>query len=573
MAVLALNAYAHNAAVALYDGRRPLAAEQERFDGVKKSGAFPHEALRQLVLPAISPADVTCIAYPWKPSRFTATYLKLFCNDLPRSLELIDPRCSPRLNILSGLKVLFRLRSQLRRALGTRLPPVHFVEHHLAHAANAFYSSSFERALIVVADAFGDICSLSVFVGEGGQLRKVHENRFLDSLGMLYACVTQYLGYRTLLDEGKVMALAGFGDDSLEPAFRRIVRLLPGGEYVFDFSYLNFNRSGERRPFTEKFERTFGPPRRPGEPLSPAHYNVARALQRTTEETILHVVRGARARYKIDWLCVAGGVALNCLANGRIVREAGFRSLFVPPAPDDSGAVLGAAQAVAHMTLAMPRNGPLEAADLGPEYTAARMRATLTRSAYTVSEPPDVAEAAAELIDAGHVVGWFQGRMEFGPRALGYRSILADPRRAELQGRLNALKGREHFRPFGPAVLRERCAELFEGVDASPYMSIAALVRPVARTRIPAAVHVDGTARVQTLEADRGGPLRAVVEAFHRRTGVPCVVNTSLNCHSPIAATPEDALACFERAGLDELVLGPYLVRRPSRKQRGGHGS
>ncbi len=564
MPVLALNAYAHNAAVALYDGRTAVAAEQERFDGVKKSGAFPREAIQNVILPEVNPADLACIAYPWKPSRFATTYLKVFCNDLPRSLELIDPRCSPRLNIFSGMNVLFRLRSQLREVLRSRLPRIHFVEHHLAHAANAFYSSPFDRALVLVADAFGDICSLSTFIGEGQHIRKMYENAFLDSLGMLYACVTIHLGYRPLLDEGKVMALAGLGNDSLVPAFEQIARFAPDGKYAFDFSYLNFNHSGERRPFTEKFEQAFGPPRRSGDSLLPAHYNLARALQRTTEDTMLHVLRAARARYGIDRLCIAGGVALNCLANGRIAREADFRSVFVPPAPDDSGAVLGAAHAVAHMTLGIPRNGALEHADLGPEYTDARMRAALNGTPYCVSEPGDVAESAAELIDSGQIVGWFQGRMEFGPRALGYRSILADPRRADFHAKLNALKHRESFRPFAPAVLAERCDELFDGACASPFMNIAARARVGARERIPAALHVDGTARIQTLDAHRGGPLRAVVEAFYRRTGVPCVINTSLNCAAPIAATPEDALACFERAHLDALFLGPYLVTRRS---------
>jgi carbamoyltransferase len=277
---------------------------------------------------------------------------------------------------------------------------------------------------------------------------------------------------------------------------------------------------------------------------------------------MLHVLRGARERYGIDRLCIAGGVALNCLANGRVARESGFDAIFVPPAPDDSGAVLGAAQAVAHMTLGIPRNGGLERADLGPEYTQARIRAALSATPYGVSQPHDLADAAAQLIDAGQIVGWFQGRMEFGPRALGYRSILADPRRPDLQEKLNALKHRESFRPFAPAVLAEHCDELFDGASPSPFMSIAARARAGACERIPAAVHVDGTARIQTLGTNDGGPLRAVVEAFYRRTGVPCVINTSLNCATPIAATPEDALACFERAQLDALFIGPYLVTR-----------
>ncbi len=562
MTILGVAAYAHNAAAALYDGTHALAAEQERFDGVRKSGAFPADVIRELILPAVGAGSIDLVAYPWKPRRFAATYLKVFANDLPWSLELVDPRCSPNLNVISGLKVVVRLRSELRGALGGRLPPIRFVEHHLAHAANAFFSSDLDRALILVADAFGDACSLSLFLGEGNRIRKLYENDFLDSLGILYASVTKHLGFRTLHDEGKVMALAALGDDSLVPEFSSIVRLLPDGSYRFDFSYLNFHHSGERRPFTARFERLFGPPRRPGEALISAHRNLARALQQTVEDTLVHVVRGAHARYGIDRLCFAGGLALNCLANGRILEATPMRALFVPPAPDDSGAVLGAAQAVAHLELGRPRQR-LSSAALGPEYSASRMHATLD-GRFVVEEPPDVADRTAELIARGGIVGWFQGRMEFGPRALGFRSILGDPRQEGLRDRVNRMKRREDFRPFAPAVLAEHAPALLSRPAPSPYMSFASPVEPSVRCRVPGALHVDGTARFQTLERNDPSPLRAVVEAFHRRTGVPCIVNTSLNCQSPIAAAPKDAVACFARAGLDALVLGPYvMVRRP----------
>jgi len=563
MNIVGLAAYAHNAAAALYDGTRAVAGEQERFDGIKKSGAFPEGVFREVILPAVAPRDIDLLAYPWKPSRFAATYLKLFCNDLPYSLALVHPRCSPRLNIFSGLRVLFRLRADLRRVLGRRLPPLHFVEHHLAHAANAFYSSSFDRALVLVADAFGDVCSLSIFLGEGRQLTKAYENRFLDSLGMLYSCVTLHLGFPTLLGEGKVMALAGLGDDSLVPAFQQIVELLPNGEYRLDFSYLNFHHEGERRPFTEKFCRVFGAPRGSNEPITPAHCSLARALQRTVEDTMLHVVRAALTRHGLDRLCFAGGLALNCLANGRLLRETGVREMFVPPAPDDGGAVLGAAQAVAHLHASLPRQGGIDRADLGPEYPVERMRNAVRGLPYEISEPLDIARDTAELIARDMIVGWFQGRMEFGPRALGYRSILADPRSPTVRERLNRLKGREHFRPYAPAVLAEHSPACFDGAYPSPFMSFATRAKPEIRRSIPGATHVDGTARIQTLEPHNSNPLRRVVEIFHQITGVPCVVNTSLNRRTPIAATPEDAVACFEKASLDALVVGPYLVQRP----------
>src|SRR5207247_2068295 len=290
-------------------------------------------------------------------------------------------------------------------------------------------SSDFDRALILVADAFGDICSLSLFIGEGQRIRKVYENHFLDSLGILYSSVTKHLGFRTLYDEGKVMALAGYGDDSSVEEF--------------------------------------------------------------------------------------GGLALNCLLSGRIVREAGLCAVFVPPAPDDSGAVLGAAQAVLHVDLGRPRR-PIHSAALGPEYTTDRIRAALPVGRYAVFEPTDVAAKAAELIAGGCIVGWFQGRMEFGPRALGQRSILGDPRRADLHERLNRMKRREAFRPFAPAVLAEHAGTLLRHVTRSPFMSFATVVEPRLRASIPGALHIDGTARFQTLECGDPSPIRRVVEAFHR---------------------------------------------------------
>jgi carbamoyltransferase len=562
MNIVGLAAYAHNAAAALYDGTRVVAAEQERFDGVRKSGAFPGAVFQEVILRHIDPREIDLLAYPWSPKRFLPTYCKIFLNDPPHSLALIDPRCSPRLNVFSGIRTLTRLRSDIRRVLGRRPPPVRFVEHHLSHAANAYFSSPFDRALVLVADAFGDVCSLSIFVGEGSHLRKVYENNFLDSLGMLYSCVTRHLGYPTLMGEGRVMALAGLGDESLVANFKEIVKLLPNGEYRFDFSYLNFHRDGERAPFAKKFHQLFGPPRGEQEPITPKHCSLARALQRTVEDTLAHVVRETLERFKLDRLCFAGGLALNCLANGRLLRETPAREIFVPSAPDDAGAVLGAAQAVAHLQLGMPRERGIDCGDLGPGYPPQRVKEALRHLPYQVSEPANVAEEVAGLIASNRIVAWFQGRMEFGPRALGYRSILADPRQPEVRTRLNRHKGREQFRPYGAAVLAEYRGSYFDGRNPSPFMSFADPTVHRTRSSIPGVTHADGTTRVQTLEPGTQNPLRPVIEAFFRRTGVPCVVNTSLNRQSPIAATPEDAVGCFINADLDALAIGPYLVHR-----------
>jgi carbamoyltransferase len=560
--ILGLSAYAHNSGLALYDGRVHLSVEEERFDRRKKSGAFPRRSLAAAHAMGLTPSDVEAIAYPWSPRHFVRSYLRVFTNDLPYSLALLRPKSSPNLNVLSGLRMATLLRRDVRGGVG-RVPPLRFVEHHRAHAACAFFNSPYDEALVLVVDAYGDRCSVSAFLGQGTELREVYGNSFLNSLGVLYSCVTQHVGYRTLHDEGKVMALASMGTDALYPEFRKIVQLGDDGAFQFDFSYLNYHRAGEARPFSEKFTRIFGPARRPEEPIGQRDMDLAAALQRVLEETLLHIVGALRRRYPVRYLAYAGGVALNCVANGRLAREAGFDGVFVPPNPDDGGVPLGAAMYYHHAVLGRPRLAPLVHPFHGTEYGGDDADRALAGLPFRRVEDP--AEEAAALLAEGRTVAWFQGRMEMGPRALGNRSILADPRPDGMRDHLNRnVKHREEYRPYAPSILAEAAGRWFPDAPPSPFMSFAGRIDPQYQTRVPAVIHVDGTARLQTVQADAHPLYHRLISAFARRTGVPLVLNTSLNDSTPICATPEDAVACFRGTNLDALVVGDRLALKDS---------
>ena len=435
------------------------------------------------------------------------------------------------------------------------------VAHHDAHAACAFFSSDFDDALVLVADAFGDECSISAYVGRDGTVEQVYRNRLVASLGVLYSCVTLYLGYKTVLDEGKVMALASYGTDAYVDEFRRIVELRDDGTVDLDWSWINFHRAGEIRPFTKRFEEAFGPPRKPDEPLEQRHKDLAFALQRRTEDALLHLARSLREKHGARNLAFAGGVAMNCVSAGRMARECGFDATFVPANPDDGGTPLGAAMWHAHCTLARPRGQSVPSAAVGLAFDEARVSSALGGREHVVVDDP--AEEAAALLAAGRTVGWFQGRMEIGPRALGNRSLLADPRDPGMQDHLNAnVKHREPYRPYAPSVLDEAVAEWYPDSPYSPFMSFTSRVAPEHAEEVPAVTHVDGTARVQSVREDVAPDYHRLISAFARRTGVPLVLNTSLNDREPICATPEDALRCFDGTQLDALLMGDRLVLR-----------
>jgi carbamoyltransferase len=565
--VFAINAFAHDAGVAcVLDGDLVFSVEEERLNREKKTGALPvlglAEMTRRFNLPL---AEVRTVAFPWRPWRLLRTMAGEVLRGWPTTLNLLRDEASPHLNRLAWRRFAW-LKWILARRLNWR-PRLVRVGHHLAHAANAYYLSPFDDAAILIMDGYGDDASLAVYEGRGSDLRFVSRNRFFDSLGMLYAAITKHLGWRTLHHEGTVMALAAYGSDRLVPAFRNLVTLLPEGRFRLDNRLLSFQRYGERQMVTPEFVKVFGPPRGPDDPIDDRHRDLANALQVTAEEIILHIARHLRERLGSRNLCLGGGVALNCQANARLAREAGFDRVFVSSSPSDTGTTLGAAL-VAARAVGSPRLGgafPHASPYLGPDYSRAECLAALRAKSLPYRQVADPAELAARLIDEGAIVGWFQGRSEIGPRALGNRSILADARREDTPERLNAtIKRRPKFRPYAPACLAEHVGACFEhGID-SPYMSFALAMRPEWRARAPAALHADGSARVQAIYPDLNPLFHALVSHFYRRTGVPMVINTSYNrVGEPIVDSPASAVATFCATGLDLLFLGDLVAWKP----------
>jgi carbamoyltransferase len=449
----------------------------------------------------------------------------------------------------------------VRRHLGAR-PRTRFVPHHRAHAATAWFSSGFERAAVLVVDGMGDFSCAAVFDARDGRLRQRWANRFPDSLGLVYAALTAYLGFRPFSDEYKVMGLAAHGRDRFRRELGDIIEVARDGRFAIADGYFTFRSDYSRLPFYgPALERVLGPARRPGEPVDERHADIAASLQARLEEAMLALAAAARRLTGARDLCLAGGVALNCAMNGRLRAAAPFDRTFAGPAPHDAGCAMGAALAVAADAGDRPRP---PSPYLGPACTPDTIARVVATSLLPARRLADPAATAAQLVAQGHAVAWLQGRLELGPRALGNRSILADPRDPAMPGFLNRhVKQREEFRPFAPAVLAERAGELFDLAGASPYMQFAVPVRTAWRARIPAVVHVDGTARVQTVAAADNPAFRRVLEEFDRRTGVPCLLNTSLNSHGdPMAASAEDALACFGRTGLRYAILGDWLVAK-----------
>jgi carbamoyltransferase len=426
----------------------------------------------------------------------------------------------------------------------------HYVPHHLAHAASAFHASPYETAAVMTLDGRGERATTSYYVGEGHQLIEHGAVTMPHSLGLLYEQVTSYLGYLHSSDEYKVMALASFGKPEYLETFRKLVRVVGEGRYVIG---------------PVDFEQWFGPPRRRGGPLEQRHYNLARSLQQVLEETTLDLAGWLHESTRQQDLCLAGGVALNCVLNARLRSHGPFKNVWVQPAAGDAGTALGAALWIdAQMrSPAEPRRSRMDHVFWGPAYDDDEIEALLRRAKVSYRRLENIPEETAQLLECDQIIGWFQGPMEFGPRALGARSILASPINASMQDRLNDIKDREDFRPVAPVVLEEAAHEWFVDAGVSPFMLFVFDVQPDKAARIPAVRHVDGTARVQTINRAQHPLYYDLLKAFERRTGVPVLVNTSFNVRSePIVCTPRDAVSAFFSSPLDALVMGSFLVEK-----------
>jgi carbamoyltransferase len=557
MNILGVNCFAHDTAAALLrDGRVTAFVEQERFNRQKHTKAFPDDAIEFcLRRGGIEIAEVDVVAFAHRAgldyARGAADALRRF------------PRSAKRLAAQSYVDaMLWKKQHDFLRRWGYRGRVVN-VGHHQAHAASAFFASGFDEAAVLTLDRGGDFLSTTLGMGSGSNLEMLAEVKNPDSLGEIYTAVTLWLGFHPNADEGKVMGLAPYGTDRYAPIFRRFVRPTHGGTFSVDLSWFRYHLEG-RVPWSNQFEERFGPPRAPETPLEDHHRDVAFGVQSVTEETALHLARVLYAMTGATNLAMSGGVALNSVLNARVLVETPFERIFIQPAAGDAGNALGAALHVWHVLAGEPRSWAMDHAFLGPEYDTTALKDELSIRKLAFREVPDPAAAAAELLAASKIVGWFQGPAEVGPRALGARSILADPRLAEMKTIVNQqVKHREDFRPFAPSILADRGPEFLEGFHPNPFMLLVLPVRNEKRSVIPAVTHVDGTARFQSVDR-RSNPLfHRLISEFERRTGVPVVLNTSFNLRGePIVHRPAEALNDYLMTGMDALVMGPYVLEK-----------
>ncbi len=569
MRVLGLSNMRDAAAVLVEDGRVVAAAEEERFVRVKHVSAVPLHAIRFCLQEGrVRLSEVDAVVVPWKYwelGRRAALALMAMLRS-PQLCWVKGQRAAERL--AQEWKELLLLRRYLTRAVdGTVCPQPIFLDHHLCHAASSMFASPYERAAVLVVDGASESHSTLLGTADRRQIDVLARTPLPHSLGQYYAAMTSYLGFVPDQDEYIVMGLAAYGEPCYAEVIRRhLLRVEPDGQFALNTRVLDFHLARVGR-FSRALTDLLGTNRRAQDDLAQRHRDIAASVQLVLEEVLLHLARFLRNTTRAEHLCLAGGVAYNCVANSRLWREAGFRDLFIPPAAGDSGAAMGAALWHSVRQGWMKEPAVMTAAYYGPqysdrEYTDALHQAGLT--GYRLSDEALCEKVASEL-SCGRLVFWFQGRMEWGPRALGNRSLLADPRREDIRAVINAkVKQRELFRPFAPAVLEEQADHYFDLPAPSPFMTITAQVQPRAKGLIPAVVHVDGSARVQTVDQDSNPLFRRLLEAFARRTGVPVLLNTSFNVQEPIVCSPHEAIRCFLRTEVEWLVLGNELVPRPS---------
>ena len=571
-AILGLNAYHGDAAAALViDGELVAAVEEERLNRVKHSAGFPRLAARWCLEDAgIAPERLDHVAVSRNPN--ANLHRKLLRALRAPSAGFLRTRLA---NAARVRNVKHELEEALELPHGSLRAQLHNVEHHQAHVASAFFVSPFDEAAVLSVDGFGDFASTMLAHGRGNRYEVLDRVLFPHSLGIFYTAVTQWLGFPKYGDEGKVMGLAPYGDPVYMDEMERLV--FPAGDlFELGLDYYVHDKEGvdmtwdEATPtigriFSPKLEELLGPAREPGTPLEKKHEDVAASLQKQLERVYLHVLQALARRTGSTRLCLAGGVALNAVANGLVRSQTPFRELYIQPAAGDSGTAVGAAFQVWNQELGRPRGYVMNHAYTGPEYGDDELAAAVERSGFPSRRLDDdelFATVAKHMAD-GKIVGWYQGRMEFGPRALGNRSIVVDPRRHDMKDTLNArIKHREPFRPFAPSLLAERTGEWYEDDYSSPFMILVYKTREDKRDRIPAVNHVDDTGRLQTVTREANPRYYRLIEAFERETGVPVILNTSFNENEPIVCTPEEALACFAKTRMDVLVLGNFVLER-----------
>lgn len=588
--ILGLSAYYHDSAAALIvDGAIVAAAQEERFTRKKHDADFPLRAVEYCLEEAgLRAADLDYVGFYDKPFSKFERLVETYASFAPRGFRSF----AKAMPLWLGQKL--HTPRELRRGLGGQYRKRFvFAEHHESHAASAFFPSPFEEAAVLTLDGVGEWATTTWGTGRGNRIRLEQELRFPHSLGLLYSAFTYFTGFRVNSGEYKLMGLAPYGEPRfVDLIYERLIDLKPDGSFRLDMSYFDYCHGLTMT--SKKFDALFGgPPRAPESPLTAREMDLAASIQVVTEEVMLRSARHIHQRTGMKNLCLAGGVALNCVGNGRILREGPFENLWIQPAAGDAGGALGVALFIWHQLLGRPRepqpHDSQSGSLLGPRFSTEEVRAFLSESGakfVEYSDEEELSDRVADLIANQKVVGWFQGRAEFGPRALGGRSILGDARGREMQSVMNLkIKFRESFRPFAPSVIRERAHEYFEvrAAEDSPYMLLVAPVQRDKRTPpnpadaektgldrlkaersvIPAVTHVDQSARIQTVDADRHGRYYRLLRAFERRTGCPVLINTSFNVRGePIVGTPSDAWRCFLATHMDALVLENFVLLR-----------
>jgi carbamoyltransferase len=551
--ILGISCFYHDAAACLLsDGRIVAAAEEERFSRRKHDSGFPEQAIRYCLEEAeLVPEELDHVIFYEKPllkfERIAASYAATF----PRARGVF----------VRAMQTWLAEKLWVRGHMRKRLPysgPILFGEHHLSHAASAFFPSPYEDAAVVTADGVGEWTTTTIGYGHSLDLELTHELHYPHSLGLLYSAFTAYLGFEVNEGEYKVMGMAAYGRPRYVDQVRKLIQLTEDGSFHLDMRYFAYHR--DLKSISKAFVELFGPPRRAEAEFEERYADIAASIQAVTEEAMLGLARRARESSGSRNICLAGGVALNVLANARVLREAGFERLWVQPAAGDSGGCIGAATYLYHTVLRQGPRHPMETAYLGPAYTDAAIHTFLRENdvSFIALGEREIAPAVARLLAEGNVVGWFQGRMEFGPRALGARSILANPTDPAMKEVLNAkIKHREPFRPFAPSVLAEATATYFD-LDGrtpdheSPFMLLVARVRPEKRRLVPAVTHADGTARIQTVRRAQNPLYYRLIEEFGKLTGVPVLLNTSFNVRGePIVCTPAEAFNSFSHTDMD----------------------
>lgn len=587
--ILGISAYYHDSAAALLqDGSIIAAAQEERFTRIKHDASFPKHAIQYCLQAAqLSLNDVTHIVFYDKPLLKFERLLESYLSSVPRGLRSFSSAMPV------WIKEKLFLKSTLRKALAElgqcpqkSLPLLLFTEHHQSHAASAFYPSPYDEAAVLCLDGVGEWATTSLWHGKGNQLTPKWQINFPHSLGLFYSAITYFAGFKVNSGEYKLMGLAPYGLPKYVDVLRKnVIDIKPDGTFRLNARYFNYI-SGLTMTHPRLNALLDGPPRMPESPLTQREMDIARSVQAITEEIVLRLAQTAQQELKINALCLAGGVALNCVANGQLRAKGPFEHLWIQPAAGDAGGALGAALSVYHDYLAQPRQpqhgDSMAGSYLGPDITEAHILGALAQhhAPHTWLSDTALYREVARLLDEGMVIGWVQGRMEFGPRALGNRSIIGDPRSPRMQSTMNLkIKFRESFRPFAPAIKYDKVSEWFSIVGASPYMLLVAPVHPekcyampetsdtglqllqAIRSQIPAVTHVDNSARIQTVHPETNPRFYALLDAFEQRTGCPAVINTSFNVRGePIVCTAADAYRCFMRTGIDVLVINNAIL-------------